>query len=86
MAERSIRKRLSESRHLSDKKDPRNKKREKLLGAKRVAQQNRAASLAPTDLAATKATISRVGEYSRAAKKKSQPQFASRGKTKQHKF
>ena len=70
MAKRSALKRLSESKHLNDSSSPRNKKRVKLLGKKRVAQQNRAATLAPTDKAATKATIGRVAEYKHAVRQK----------------
>lgn len=81
MAERGMHKRLTESRHLQDKKSPRNKKRTKLLGKKRVAQQNRAATMAKTDKAATVGTIRRVGEYKRAAK----PQFAAAGGAKKFK-
>lgn len=77
MAERSKLRRLKESRPLQDKSDPRNKKREKLMGKKGVAQQNMAATAAKTDAGFANAASRRVSQYKKAAKKK--PQFASVG-------
>jgi hypothetical protein len=66
MKKRSITQRTRETAKL--KSNPkRQAKRVALVGKKRVAQQNREAYLAPTDKAATRATISRVGEYMRAS-------------------
>ena len=69
MAERSLLRRLNETRPLQDKSSPRNKKRKELLGPGKVASQNRAALAAKTDKAATRATINRVADYRKAKRK-----------------
>lgn len=75
MGKRTILQKLTESKHLNEV-SVRNKKRERLVGKQRVAQQNRKAFTAKTDKEATRATIRRVGEYKKAKKRTKDTPFA----------
>ena len=75
MAKRSLYQKFTESKHLT-KPNARNAKREALVGKDRVGQQNREAFTAKTDKEATRATIGRVGEYKKAAKRTKDTPFA----------